>query len=209
FVAERGRAVGEQPRGVDLRGHLRDLELDGLEVRDHVAELLALARVAHRGLERRLGDAHGERGDADPPAVEDAEGVHEAATLLAEEGLRGHAAVLEDELGGVGRAYAELVLLLARAEALRPALDDEGGDALLALALVRHGHHHRGVGDAAVRDEGLRAVQDPRAAVPDRRGLRAPGVRARARLREAPAPDLLALRERRQVRLLLGFGPGE
>src|SRR5262249_15138002 len=129
--------------------------------------------------------------------------------LLAEEVLRGHAAVLEDELGRVRGAHAELVLLLAGAEALRPALDDEGGDALLALALVRHRHHHRGVRDAAVRDERLRAVQDPRAAVLDRGRLRATGVRAGAGLREAPAPDLLPLRERRQVRLLLGFGPGQ
>ena len=76
-----------------------------------------------------------------------------------------HAAVLEDELGRVRRAHAELVLLLSRAEARRPPLDHEGGDALLARGAIGHRHDHRGVGDAAVGDEVLRAVQDPVAPV--------------------------------------------
>ena len=46
--------------------------------RDRVAELLALARVADRGLERGLRDAERERRDPDAPAVEDAQRVDEA-----------------------------------------------------------------------------------------------------------------------------------
>ena len=98
-----------------------------------VAELLALAGVADRGLEGGLGDPDREGGDADPPLVEDPQRVDEAHALAPEQVLGGDPAVLEDELGGVRRAHPELVLLLAGAEAGRPALDDEGRDALLAL----------------------------------------------------------------------------
>ena len=120
-----------------------------------------------------------------------------------------HAAVLEDQLGGVRGAHAELVLLAPGAEARRPALDDERRDALLARRAVGHRHDHRGVGDAAVGDEVLRAVEHPVLAVAHRGRAHAAGVRARARLGEPPAAHLLAARERRQEAALLLLAAGQ
>src|SRR6185369_2626850 len=103
-VAQRGRPPGQEARGIHLGGHVRDLELDGLEVRDGVAELAAVRGVAVRGLERGLGDAQREGGDPDAPAVQDAQGVDEPVALLAQQVRGGDAAVLEDQLRRVRRA---------------------------------------------------------------------------------------------------------
>ena len=208
-VAQRRRVPGQQAGRAHLGGHVRDLELDGLEVGDGMAELAPSLRVGHRGFQRGLGDPDREGGDADAAAVQDLQRVHEPVALLAQEVLGGHAAVLEDQLGGVGGAHAELVLLLARPEALHPALQDEGGDALVALRAVGHGHDHRGIGDAPVGDEGLRPVEHPVPAVAHGRRLRAPRVRPGAVLGEAPAADLLAAREGHQVLLLLLLAAGQ
>ena len=49
----------EQPRRLDLRGHVRDQEVDALVHRDRLPELDALARVVDRELVRGPGDADG------------------------------------------------------------------------------------------------------------------------------------------------------
>src|SRR5439155_26518920 len=94
-------------------------------------------------------------------------------------------------------------------EPLRAPLDDEGRDALLALPAVGDRHDHRGVGDAAVGDEGLGAVQHPAPAVAHGGGLGAPRVRARAVLGETPAADPLSPREWSEEAPLLLVRPGE
>src|SRR5262245_52028454 len=68
-----GGPVDERPPGLDLGGHVRELELHRLELRDRLAELLALLRVGEREVVRTLreADAHGSNGD--PPAVENLE----------------------------------------------------------------------------------------------------------------------------------------
>ena len=48
LVAQPGRAVGEQRCAVHQRGHLADLGLRELKVRQRLAEHAALARVVHR-----------------------------------------------------------------------------------------------------------------------------------------------------------------
>src|SRR5215210_6734297 len=48
----------EQSRGLDLGGHVGELELDRLVLRDRLAEGLALLGVAQGELESALGDAH-------------------------------------------------------------------------------------------------------------------------------------------------------
>src|SRR5215213_11982122 len=62
-VLHAGGLQREQPRGLDLRGHVRELELDRLVLRDRLAERLALLRVAQRQLQGALCDAHTARGD--------------------------------------------------------------------------------------------------------------------------------------------------
>src|SRR5688572_18547516 len=51
----------EQARGLDLRRHVGELELDRLVVRDLAPEGLALLAVAQRELQRALSDAHAAR----------------------------------------------------------------------------------------------------------------------------------------------------
>src|SRR5207248_1145216 len=84
-IEEPGRAPHRGARRLDLRRHARELEFDGLELRDRLAELLALPGVLERRLERRLGDADRARGVRDPPALERARHLLEAALDAAEQ----------------------------------------------------------------------------------------------------------------------------
>ena len=55
-VFEPGGLVDEEPRRLQLRDDVGEEELDRLEVGDRPAELTALARVLHGGVERGLRD---------------------------------------------------------------------------------------------------------------------------------------------------------
>ena len=109
--------VGEALGGLDPGRHVRQLEADRLELGQRAPEGLALEGVLERRVEGGLGDG----GRLDP--VRDAAGdqrLHqgaEGAFLAAQQGLLGDFAVLEDELGGVGRAVAHLLELARHLEA--------------------------------------------------------------------------------------------
>src|SRR5207245_11719370 len=83
--AEDGRVIGEQARRLDLRGHVGEHEADALEGSDRLAELLPLARVLNRLLDRGTRDAERLTGDADAAGVESAHGDAEAFAFLVEE----------------------------------------------------------------------------------------------------------------------------
>src|SRR5258706_8732045 len=70
-VGERGGAMDEQARGVELGARLGELPLDHLELGERLAELLALLRVRNGDLEGSAPQADGERSDADAAFVED------------------------------------------------------------------------------------------------------------------------------------------
>src|SRR5664279_2867888 len=105
-----------QPRGAvdelapcfDLGRHVRELELDGLELRDRPAELLSLLRVRERKVVRALGEPDAHRRDGDTAAVDDLHELLEALAALTQQIGLGHAAVLEQQLSCVGRVPAEL-----------------------------------------------------------------------------------------------------
>src|SRR6266545_7507708 len=65
------RAVDEQSRSLDLRRHVDELLLHGLEGADRLAELLALLRVGVGEVVAALREADAHRGDRDAAAVED------------------------------------------------------------------------------------------------------------------------------------------
>ena len=91
-------------------------------------------------------------------------------------------------------------------ETVRPVAGarQEGAHAAGARAARAREHDH-GIGEAAVRDPGLRAVQQPVVAVALGAHAEAGGVAAGVGLGERVAAELLAARERRQQpRLLLG-----
>ena len=80
--------------------------------------------------------------------------------------------LVERELDRVARTAAELLEVLRRGEALRAVLDDEGGDALLLRDVrVRAREHDAEAADAALRDEHLRAVDDPLVGARSRRAV--------------------------------------
>src|SRR5262249_4960164 len=85
LVLEPRRLVNERTPGFDLRRHVRELELDRLEPRDRLPELLALPGVREREVVRALRETDAHRGDRDPAAVEDLEELAEARAALAEE----------------------------------------------------------------------------------------------------------------------------
>ena len=73
LVVGRRGVVGQRDRGLGADRHLGELELDRLVLGDRLAEGLAQLRVAHRFIERRLGDAAAARRDVDAAELEPAE----------------------------------------------------------------------------------------------------------------------------------------
>jgi hypothetical protein len=64
FFHARG-VVDHEPRGFDVDGHFRELELDRLEFRDRFTKLLALFAISEGGFKRSLGEPDHLRTDAD------------------------------------------------------------------------------------------------------------------------------------------------
>ena len=58
------------PGQLDVHGHVGQLELDGLELADGLAELHALLGVLEGGVQAGLSDAHAHGPDGDAAAVE-------------------------------------------------------------------------------------------------------------------------------------------
>ena len=123
---------------------------------------------------------------------------------LAQQVLHRHLAIGQDQRAGGRSADAELVLLRAHREAGRVALDEERGE-LLAVDLGEDREH---VGEAAVGDPHLFAVQDVVLAVGRKHRARAAvhGVGSRRRFRERIGADPFAGRQLGQILLLLRLG---
>src|SRR5205823_7046138 len=85
FVLLPGRLVDEVAGRLDLRRHVDELLLDGLEPRDLLAELLTLLRVPEREVVAALREPDAHRRDRDAPAVEDLEELPKALAARAEQ----------------------------------------------------------------------------------------------------------------------------
>ena len=116
--------------------------------------------------------------------------------------LPGHAAVVEDDLGRVAGADAVLLELLALADAGRAGRDDEGRVAAGAELRLDGEHEDVHVGDAAVGDPGLRAVEHPfvLGLVVDGAGLERADVGAGVRLADAEGAELDLVRRAEALR---------
>src|SRR5512141_1137052 len=86
------------------------------------------------------------------------------------------------------------------------AVEEERGDALVALRRIRVREHERELRHRSVGDPHLAAVDDPVAAVALRRRLKLRRVASHRRLGEPEAADDLAAAEARQPRSLLLLG---
>ncbi|KAH6608409.1 Protein kinase C-like protein [Trichoderma cornu-damae] len=156
-----GGVVDQGAGGGDLGVGLGELVLHALELADEGAELLAVVPGVLDGVfpgaEREAGHLGG---DADAALVEDADGVLVALAALAEDVVLGDDDVVEVEDAGAAGADAELLLLLGDGEALGALVDDEGGDALVALGRVEVGEDEEDAGLDRVCDPHLGAVDD-------------------------------------------------
>ena len=118
--------------------------------------LLARVRVGRAGPERELRCAGHRRAELEPADVEDVEGDLVTLADLAEHVLDRHLGALEDDGRRGGALDAELLLLRAGRDSRGRALDEERGEVLP----VHAGEHREQVGEAAVRDELLRPLED-------------------------------------------------
>ncbi len=130
LLLQPGRAVDEEPRGVDLGRHVGQLPLDRLEVGDPLAELLALQRVGARRVVGGLRDAERLRRDPDPPAVERRHRDREALPLVVQHAVAVDERVLDRDRVRHRRVEAELLLAAGHADVLR--IEDERRDAARA-----------------------------------------------------------------------------
>src|SRR5690606_29022755 len=135
--------VDEEPRSLDARAHVGDLRLDRLEGADRLAEGVAFARVRECRIVRGLRDAERLRGDADASRIEHRHGDAKTLAFLAQAVFDRAAVIVQLDLAGGGRAYAELRLRLAAHEPRRVRVDDERADTdRLARALGAREQDH-------------------------------------------------------------------
>jgi len=108
-VLEPRRAVDELAARLDLCRHVCELELDRLEARDGLPELVPFLRVGGGEVVRALSEPDPHRRDRDAAAVEDLHELREAAPARAEQVPLGHRARVERKLARVGGVPAKLV----------------------------------------------------------------------------------------------------
>jgi hypothetical protein len=202
-VVDLGGVAHEQARRLHAGPHLAELQLDRLVLADRLAEGVALARVLQRLVEGRRRDAHAARRDVDPPELEAAHRLVEAAPFLPDQ-IRGrHAVVVEDELCRVDALVAELLELLARREARALLAEQHRHAAVTGLGRgIRLQQDGEAMALDAVGDPGLRAVDDEMVAFTARAGADRLQVGAGVRLGQRETAAQLAGGEPRKIRRL-------
>src|SRR6266852_5128697 len=90
---------GQQARGLHLGRHVRELQLDRLELGYRPAERVALAGIGQGPVKARLRDAHGTPRDVDASELEGRQRLLQPVTLLpAQQVLNRDAAVAQEDL---------------------------------------------------------------------------------------------------------------
>jgi len=184
-------------RGRDFPRHLGEPELDGLGRRERFAKHFARFRVVDQLRQAGLRRADHAPGDAVARLREAGQRTLESFHARQQVRFRHHD-VVEEQRGCDRRAQGELAFDFRRVKTLHAFLDDEAPD-----AIVRHRPADAQVGDRAIGDPHLRAVDDPVAAFLLRVGLHVRRVGAAVRFGEAEAADLPAARHVRQPLLFL------
>src|SRR5438105_7275948 len=135
--------------------------LHGLELRDRLAELLSIARVRDRVIERALRQADHLRADADAPFVQRLDRDLVAFADLAEDVRARDAALVEQQLAGAARADTELVLFFADGEPFDAALDEKRSDAAITGLRIHIREDDEEAGLVAVGDPQLASGDHP------------------------------------------------
>src|SRR5690606_20122772 len=155
-----------------------------------LTERRSLRGIAQRTVVRALRPAERRRGDVQPPAVESRHRDLEAHALVAESLIGGYAYAVETHLPRRLGVPAQLHLIGAERQRGRAVRDDERRDpACACVAGTRHHDVHSG--GTRTRDELLGAVQDVGVAVAYGAGAQRGGIRARLRLGQAVAAELI------------------
>ncbi len=207
-VPQVGGAVREPARRFQLGRDVGQLELDRLELRDRLPELLAVARVVEREVEHRLGEAEGERGDRDAPDLECAQELAEPHRRIADEVIFGNEYVVEEQFARVEPAPPDAAQLRAHREAVRVLLDHEARERRLPAGRgrprqQRHTERHVGTG---VGDERFSTVDQPAAVGAHGPGSDAARVGAGVGLGQTERAERAPLGERPQPALALRVG---
>ena len=206
-VAQPRRAVGEQRRGIDVRGHLAQCRQRQVAVGQPAAEHRARAGVRQRFVQRAAREPDRGGGDRCAKDVERAHRELEAVALAAEQRVRGKATCAELDAGErMRRDHGDA---LRDVHARRSGGYHERGNALGAGCGAGAREHAIEVGDAAVGDPRLAAVEHPVRAIAHRARRHRRDIGPGVRLRQRKGRDRLAARDRRQPTRALRVGPRE
>ena len=200
-----GGAVDQECRGIDRERHVGELGLNHLQLGQRPAEQLPPARTRERLVERPARKPERRSADRGAEHIERGHGDLEALARRAEQLRARHPAVREAQ--GRERMRRDQLDTLGDLEARRRGIDDERGQTLGRRRLPGAREHDIEVGDAAVRDPGLGAVQDEAGAIRLRRGGDRRDVGAGFALGQRERPDLAAVGDRRQPGTALVLGP--
>jgi hypothetical protein len=166
--------------------------MDHLVVEQRPSEHLALARVLHGLVDQPLHADHGGDGAPQPLLLELLHLIDEAHAFLADGMAHRHLHVVEEDLGGVGGAHAELVELFDDLHALGLHRDHDQRLVLVDRALASVGQKAHPVGLGAVGRPHLAAVDQPVAADAPGRGLERGDVGPGADFGDAEAGHVVA-----------------
>ena len=201
LVAQPRRAIRQERGRVQHGGHLSDLGLGDLEVTQALAKHLARTRPADGLVQRTPPKAQSCRRHRGAEHIERGHGNLEALARFANALLGSDLAVVKLERGQrVGRDHVDA---LFNRQTGRIRIDNESRDAACAGRFARAGEHHIKVGDAAVADPGLAAVQHIAVGRGGGAALHGGHVGARIGLTQGKGAQGLARRHTRQVALLL------
>ncbi len=190
-------AVGEHLGDVDLGAHLGQFEAGVLEVGHGPIEGLALLHIVEGGLQRRFGTGHRAAGVGQALLGKHVHQVEETALGIAQEVGLGHLDVVEEQLGGVLALHAQLLQVASVLEAFHAPLHQEQAHGVLVRRIGLGGDYHH-VGQQAVGDEHLGAVQLVVVALVHGGGAHAGQVGAGGRLGHRHGEDDLAADDARQ-----------
>ena len=180
----RGQAY-HLPAGGEVGEHVGQLELQGLELAEWLAELFAFLHVAQRLFQRRLGRTERATGDVDAAAVQALHGVDEALALGADAVAGGDAHGLEGDGAGRLGAPAHLQFVAAVFHPGGVGRHQEAGNPLGAAVLAGTRHDDQHVGRTGARDKALAAVDQVVVTVTSGAGAQVRGVGTGIRLGQA------------------------
>ncbi len=178
--------------------------MDRLLTGDRGAEGGSLLGVGGRLLQRSLGEADRHCGDADPAPVEGGQEDTSPLAKRSQQGLVGHAAVVEDQLSGVRGVPAQLAVGLLGFIPQRAIGNDKSAEWGAAVDRRPGGDDDKGAQlVAGVGDKSLGAVDDPAAVFAAGACGRGANVGAAAWLGAGERAEMLAAGEGHEPALLL------